>query len=347
MARPLRVNHPGGWYHVMNRGIERRDIFLEDRDRAHFVELIGLLLERYGIEVHAYCLMNNHYHLAVCTPLGNLSEGMKWLGQSYGTWFNRKHRRVGPLFQGRFKSLPVDANEWLWQLTFYIHLNPVRTKSFGLDKRRNKDEGMGVGDPPTSEEVSARLKVLRTYRWSSFRSYAGYASAPDWLQMSTVLDAAGKKPRERHLRYRDMTKDQVRRGVQETSFERFKEQIAVGSQEFVEKLISCIDQNKVREYEGKLRFKKHIPFESVVKAMEEMKGEPMRDWINRHADMGKWMLLWLAHRYSRLTQAELGQKIGGMDYASVSAGIRRFEKKLQTERTLKKQVDGICQMLNI
>ena len=91
--------------------------------------------------------------------------------------------------------MPVDAEDWLWQLTFYIHLNPVRTETFGLGKRRNKDEGMGLVAPPTPEEVSVRLKALRTYRWSSFRSYAGYGSAPDWLQMSTVLDAAGKSHR--------------------------------------------------------------------------------------------------------------------------------------------------------
>lgn len=325
MARPFRVNHAGGWYHVMNRGIERRDIFLRDRDRAHFVELIGLLLERYGIEVHAFCLMDNHYHLAVCTPLGNLSEGMKWLGQSYVTWFNRKHKRVGPLFQGRFKSLPVDAGEWLWQLTFYIHLNPVRTETFGLGKRRNRDEGLGVVARPTSEEVSARLKALRIYRWSSFRSYAGYAKAPDWLQMLTVLSAAGKSTKERHLRYREKTKDQVRRGIQESSFERFKEQVAVGSTEFVERIKSYVNQSNTREYEGKLRFKRRVPFEKIVKVLEKQKGEPMRDWIGRHGDMGKWMLLWLAHRYSGLTQAKLGQMLGGMDYSSVSMGIRRFD----------------------
>lgn len=91
--------------------------------------------------------------------------------------------------------MPVDAEDWLWQLTFYIHLNPVRTETFGLGKRRNKDEGMGLVAPPTPEEVSVRLKALRTYRWSSFRSYAGYGSAPDWLQMSKVLDAAGKSHR--------------------------------------------------------------------------------------------------------------------------------------------------------
>jgi len=318
-----------------------------DRDRGHFVELIGLLPERYGIEVHAYCLMNNHYHLALCTPLGNLSEGMKWLGQSYGTWFNRKHQRVGPLFQGRFKSLPVDAGEWLWQLTFYIHLNPVRTEKFGLGKRRNKDEGMGTVAPPLPEEVSERIKALRTYRWSSFRSYAGYAKAPDWLKMSTVLNAAGKQPREKHLRYREMVKGQVRRGVQETSFDRFKEQIAVGSAEFMEKIKSCVDQNKAREYEGKFRFKRNVPFEEVVMLIEKFKSEPMRDWIDRHNDLGKWMLLWMAHRYCGLTQAELGQRIGGMDYACVSVGIRRLDQKIRTERSVKKKMDKLIQMLNV
>jgi putative transposase len=347
MTRPLRVNLIGGWYHVMNRGIERRNIFLDDRDRRHFIELIAELLERFGIETHAYCLMDNHYHLALRTPINNLSLAMKWFGQSYSTWFNHRHGRIGPLFQGRFKSLPVQENEWLWQLTFYIHLNPVHTSAFELDKTRDKNESMGVVAPPSSQEVSARLKMLRNYPWSSLRAYAGYCKSPEWLHTKTVLEAAGKDIKEQKKKYRELLKDQLRRGVRETSFEQFRERIAVGSTEFIEHMKASLNSAEHREIEGKSRFVNRIDFEQVVKAVERIKDEPQSGWIQRHGDWGKWMVLWLAHRYCGLTQSELGKRIGNKDYASVSAGIRRFEKKQESDRKLRKSLNRCVDILNV
>ncbi|HVM60546.1 MAG TPA: transposase, partial [Verrucomicrobiae bacterium] len=102
MARPLRVDVPGGWYHVTARGNERRAIFRDDEDRRRFLERVAQVTERCGVIVHAYVLMDNHYHLLVETPQANLSAAMQWLGVSYTVGFNRRHRRVGHLFQGRF-----------------------------------------------------------------------------------------------------------------------------------------------------------------------------------------------------------------------------------------------------
>ncbi len=347
MARPLRVNQEGGWYHVMNRGIERRTIFHDDRDREYFLQLVGELLEKFNVETHAFCLMDNHYHLALRTPLSNLSQSMKWLGQSYSSWFNRRYNRVGPLFQGRFKSMPVDAGEWLWQLTLYIHLNPVRTSAFGMSKRRGKNKAMGSVAPPTPEEVSSRLRALRLYPWSSLRGYAGYAKAPEWLRTSFVLSAAGKGRKEQRKRYREMVKDQLRRGVQETSFEKFKEQIALGSSEFVERIKESLGKKNVRELEGKWRFRSHVPFEKAIESVEKVKREPKEAWLHRHGDWGKWMLLFIGHRYCGMTQAELGQRIGGMDYAAVSAGVRRLERRIKEDKTLKRQLQRCINNLKI
>jgi putative transposase len=347
MARPLRINHAGGWYHVMNRGIDRRAIFLEDGDRRHFIELVGELLERFEVETHAFCLMDNHYHLALRTPLANLSGAMKWLGQSYSSWFNRRHHRVGPLFQGRYKSLPVDADEWLWELILYIHLNPVRTSAFGLDKHRSKDEAMGAIASPSPEEVSLRLRTLRHYAWSSLRGYAGYAKAPKWLYTSHILEALGKEAKDQRKRYREMVKDQLRRGVQETSFEHFKDEVAIGSAEFVEKIKQSIAKNNTREIQSKRRLRTYISFDRIINTVEQVKGEPMDAWFHRHGDWGKWILLFLGHRHCGLTQIELGQKVGGMDYAAVSAGIRRLEQSIRNNKKLKRELQKYLRILNI
>jgi REP element-mobilizing transposase RayT len=108
MARPLRIERPGGRYHVTARGNERKAVYRDDTDRFHFLELLSEATERFGIRIHAYVLMDNHFHQLLETPEANLSRAMQWLNVSYSVWFNRRHKRVGHLFQGRFKSLVIE-----------------------------------------------------------------------------------------------------------------------------------------------------------------------------------------------------------------------------------------------
>lgn len=341
MARPLRVNHAGGWYHVMNRGIERRVIFHDDRDREHFLSLVGLLFEKFGLETHAYCLMENHYSLAVRTPLANLSKAMKWLGQLYCSWYNRRHNRVGPLFQGRFKSLPIDDGKWVWQLSIHIHLNPIFTSSFGLIKAEDRVVTF------SRDEVNSHFRRLLLYRWSSFRAYLGYVRPPKWLQTSHILGVFGEEPKEQQIQYQELVEGQLRVGVQDTNFERFNEQIALGSNKFVEKIKETIEAKDVRELQGKRRFKTYISFDKAVESVEKMKGESKDAWLRRHGDWGKWMLLLIGHRYCGLTQAELGQRVGGMDYAAVSAGVRKLEKRVTLDKALNEQLQTCINNLSI
>src|SRR5262245_23542046 len=112
MARLLRVDRPGLWYHLSARGNERRVVFREELDRHHFLELLAQWVERFEVRLHAYVLMDNHYHLLAQTRAPNLSQAMQWLNVSYSVWFNRRHQRVGHLFQGRFKSVIVDPQTW-------------------------------------------------------------------------------------------------------------------------------------------------------------------------------------------------------------------------------------------
>ncbi|HPA18126.1 MAG TPA: transposase [Verrucomicrobiae bacterium] len=163
MARPIRVEFEGAVYHVMARGNERREIFRSARDRGLFLETLEEAVLRFGLLVHAYCLMPNHYHLVVETPRGNLSRAIGWLQVTYTVRFNRRHRRSGHLFQGRFKAHVVDAGEYGMQLVRYIHLNPVRP--------RRKNEPIPAG----------RAAELDAYPWSSHRAYAGLAGKPGWL----------------------------------------------------------------------------------------------------------------------------------------------------------------------
>ena len=126
MARPLRIEYAGGHYHVLNRGNAGERVLAQDRDKEKFLEYIAEAAGRYEFVLHCYCLMDNHFHLLVETRRANLSMAMQWLNVSYAAWYNRKHGRKGHVFQGRFKSYLIDADEYLATLSRYIHLNPVR-----------------------------------------------------------------------------------------------------------------------------------------------------------------------------------------------------------------------------
>jgi len=346
MARPLRVNIADGWYHVMHRGIERRNIFTDARDYRHFLSLFEELCVRYRFRIHAYCLLDNHYHAVVQTPDANLSQGMQWFGLAFSSWFNARHGRSGPLFQGRFRSVPVEDGAWVYELSKYIHLNPVRTVEFGLDKRGNRAEGRGLTRPPTPEQVAQRLKRLREYPWSSYRSYGGYAKAAKWLTTTEIMKRASSQGEESRRRYRMDVQQLLKRGVEEGRLDKFKEVVAIGSAEFVERVRKLAGEGK-RETERRCRLRPAVGFEEVVATVEKVRGAERQEWINRHGDYGKWVVLSVARRYCGVTLRQLGDLMGGMDYAAVCMGLRRFEKRLQKDRSARKLHDDTIQMLNV
>ena len=166
MARKLRLEYPGAIYHLMNRGDRREPIFQDDRDHEIFLETLGQATQKTGWQVHAYCLMPNHFHLVVETPQANLVAGMKWFLGVYTSRFNRRHKLFGHLFSGRYKSLIVDGSGsgYLKTVCDYVHLNPVRAKLI------------------TTEEP------LEHFRWSSYGQYLQSPSRrPAWLRTNRLL----------------------------------------------------------------------------------------------------------------------------------------------------------------
>jgi putative transposase len=131
MSRPLRIEYPGALYHLTSRGNARQDIFLDDTDRAVFLDVLASVIERHGWHLYAYCLMGNHYHLLAETPHSNLSRGMRWLNGVYTQRFNRRHERVGHILQGRFKAILAERESYLLELSRYTVLNPVRAGMTG------------------------------------------------------------------------------------------------------------------------------------------------------------------------------------------------------------------------
>jgi len=170
MARKLRIQYPGAIYHVMNRGDRRNPVFADDQDRQRFLETLTEACQKTGWQVHAYCLMRNHFHLVVETPQANLVAGMKWLLGVYTSRFNRRRQEFGHLFSGRYKALIVDGsgNGYLKTVCDYVHLNPARAKLLKAEQR------------------------LSDFAWSSYPQYlAAPSQRPTWLRMDRLLGEWG------------------------------------------------------------------------------------------------------------------------------------------------------------
>jgi REP element-mobilizing transposase RayT len=170
MPRRLRIEYPGAIYHVMNRGNQRQNIFKDDKDRRRFLETLEESCAKTEWQIHAYCLMRNHFHLVIETPLPNLVAGMKWLLGVYTKRFNIRHKTCGHLFAGRYKALVVDGsgNGYLQTVCDYVHLNPLRAK------------------------LIAPGADLRAFTWSSYGEYLKPAAQrPVWLRVDRLLGEKG------------------------------------------------------------------------------------------------------------------------------------------------------------
>jgi len=208
MTRPVRIEFDGALYHVTSRGDRRESIYDDDQDRLNFLNLLEDVVRTYNWVCHAYCLMSNHYHLVIETPDGNLSKGMRQLNGVFTQISNRRHSRVGHLFQGRYKAVLVDGDAYLLELTRYVVLNPIRA-------------GMVDG--------------LSEWPWSSYRAMVGEVSPPTWLSTDGLLAQFSTKRGVAIRRYTQF----VMAGIgQKSIWKDLNRQIFLGDDAFVERMQS-------------------------------------------------------------------------------------------------------------
>jgi REP element-mobilizing transposase RayT len=211
MVRALRVEFAGALYHVTARGNARQKIFLDDEDRRGFLDLLGKEVEQQGWLCYAYCLMNNHYHLLIETPEPNLVAGMRRFGGVYTQRFNRRHRRVGHLFQGRYKAILVDKDAYLRELCRYVVLNPVRAKA---------------------------VKKIEQWPWSSYAATVGTEEGPAWLSAKAARALFGT--RAAYERF-------VHEGLgQDSPWAQLRGQIYLGGEAFLERMQRRLPARPVR-----------------------------------------------------------------------------------------------------
>lgn len=300
MARPLRIEYPGAFYHVTSRGNEQKDVFKNQKDREKFLSYLESAATRYGVVIHAWCLMSNHYHLLLETPAGNLSQIMRHINGAYTTYFNVKRKRAGHLFQGRYKAILVEADEYAAELSRYIHLNPVRAQM--------------VAKP---EE----------YQWSSYRSYIGQNKAPDWLRTNFILGYFGGNTPEAKNKYRKFAEDLLE-SEYDSPLKGVVASTILGSPEFVNE----VSERKLRENldERNIPAVKELALRpSMKEVMAKIKAEPGGERFLRNIS------IYCCQKYSGAKLKEIGEFFGISD-AAVSQTSRRLVLKAEKDQQLKK-----------
>ncbi|HRV72107.1 MAG TPA: transposase [Thermovirgaceae bacterium] len=305
MARQLRIEYPGALYHVTSRGNEKKDIFRSIKDRDKFLSYLSSAWERHGAVFHAYCLMSNHFHLMVETPLGNLSWIMKHINGSYTTYFNVKHKRAGHLLQGRYKAVLVQADAYAAELSRYIHLNPVRAKMVS-----------------TPEE----------YRWSSCSRYLE-GTEPSWLSTGLVLGYFGTEDEDRRRNYRDYLYDAIGKESRDPLSDSVASTI-LGSDDFVRDIREKYLDGKENDRElPALRDLSRGPGVAEIKALSE-EAFPENERLARMAG------IYLCWRYSGAKLKEIGA-LYGISESGVNRACFRFENMMEGEKDLRERLQRL------
>ena len=346
----MRIEVAGGCYHVTARGVERRAIFRDDADGERFVELLGQAAARFDFVVHAWVLMGNHYHLLLRTGQANLSRALQWLNQQYASGFNRRHRRVGTLLQGRFHAVVLDWEESGLAVSRYVHLNPVRVRRLGGSRRQREKQAQGAesGRRLSREVAQVRLRALREHRWSSWSAYRGTQRAPQWLAMQEVTEGfhfSGRKARRREVdrrkAYVQWVEEEVWENAVPSLWDGLRGGVVLGASEFAQRMLAAVrgEQKLVRRAREATRTRPSLA--TVVRAVEVAKGETLGGFKDRWGDWGRDAVLWLGQEVAGSKLKELAQWAGGLAESSVPVAIARLRRRAQEDKGLAQELKRV------
>ena len=311
MSRPLRLDYPGGVFHITCRGNERRPTFLDDGDREHFLHLLGKTVARFEWVLTAYVLMTNHFHLVLELTAGNLSRGMHWLNTTYAANFNRRHARVGHLHQGRFKAFLIDKENYMLEVLRYVVLNPVR--------------GMMVSRP-------------EDYRWSSYRATAGMIAAPEWLAVDDVLVAFGEGRSLAQARYRRFVADGI--GNERVPWHDLTGQVYLGSERWLDEVRDRV-QTKPRPDEHP-RSQREVHSPSMARVIMSVAHALQVDAAAIRLQRGgtpRMVAAWLGRHEANLTLSEIAAGLRVRSTGHVSALIHRCDDAITRDEVLRASLD--------
>jgi len=323
MARPLRIQYPGAWYHVMNRGASRQRIFIDENDRKDFLNLLGETSDMLTVQIHAYCLLDNHYHLLIHTPQGNISRSMRHLNGIYTQRFNRKHGTDGSIFRGRFKAILIDADSYLLEVVRYIHLNPVRANI---------------------------VETPEQYLWSSHNAYLEKRPSLSWLARDEVLSRFGEKLNQSIKRYREFIQEGIPSDIEEF-YTMERRPIILGAERFKDwvrtKLISSDEEDYEIPEAKVLHFT--ISANQVIDIIMKRYKVGKETLVRVHR--GKWnesrdVAIYLCRKECGMTLKGIASRLGITAYTTISMAYRRVERRITKDDSFRKRLNTIIKELH-
>lgn len=315
MSRPLRIQFPDAWYHVMNRGKRGEHIFTDKGDYYAFIDLVKGCVEMWNVRVVAYCLMGTHYHILLQTPDANLSRCMRHINGGYTQYFNRSHGLDGHLFRGRYKSILVDSDSYLLELLRYIHRNPL-------------EAGM--------------VDRLESYQWSSHKGYLSKSDKWRWLHKDYVLKMFSGHQNEAVKIYRNFVRKEIPEEINRI-LGAGKWPAVLGKESFIDwvKDTFFLQKRHVEVPESKTLAPDMERIKSTVCRMYNIKEEDLLFSKRGMTNEPRNVAIYLAKRVMGSKLEEIGQEFGITKYSSVSTVIERTRQKASTDRAFKKRIERL------
>jgi REP element-mobilizing transposase RayT len=320
MARPLRLEFKGAFYHVTSRGNLRDKIFFDDKDREKFLEILRRTKERYVYVLHSYALMENHYHLFLETPRANVSQIMQNINTSYTVYINKKHKRFGHLFQGRFKGIIVDKETYLIVLSRYIHLNPVRA---------------GI------------VKNPEDYKWTSYRKYIGVYNGKDSIvDAAETLSYFSKTKTAAIKAYREFVEEGI--GERNNPLEDVEAGVLLGSKKFMAQIRRMLRRRKPDEEIPQLKsLREIIPVDKVIKVCCNYYGKKKEELLKKgKGKEERQTALYLSKIMSNTKNIEIGRYFG-IKGSTVSEALKRVETRIKRDKKFQKEIEALKKQLII
>ena len=314
MSRPLRIQYPGAYYHIMCRGNAKRPIFMDDTDRAKFLNFLIESIEIYDVNIFAYILMTNHFHLLVQTRKANLSEYMRRFNIIYTGWFNYHHQRCGHLYQGRYCAHLVDADSYLLEVSRYIHLNNIRKKT------------------KKGKELNELIEVVYKNNWSSLPGYINKRYSLDFIDYEMILALAGGRSY-----YRRFIREGIRGGLR-NPFDDLKHGVFLGDNDFVAKIKheSLDDGSECEQPSYQSLVKRVIDPYIVIDIVASITNIPNDRIINRWGDsVARGITSELIYQFCGLKQQHIGKLMGGVSYSAVSQLRRRLKRRILKDKDVR------------
>lgn len=313
MARPLRIQFPHAVYHVTARGNERKAIVQDDDDRVRFIQTVAAMVEQYQVLCHAWVLMDNHYHLLIETPQANLSRAIRHLNGVYTQAYNRRHHRVGHLFQGRFTAILVEKEAYLLELCRYVVLNPVRA---------------GI------------VKHPKEWSWSSYRATAGEERIPEGLTVDWLLGQWGRQRGRAQSAYRQFVREGIHR--QERPWSDLKGQVYLGSEGFLKNVQARLTGREDAEIPMIQKQPARADIEEILRQVVRNYGKSEQEVTQptRRPSEARQAAIYLARRVGGLELKEIA-KLFGMGYTGISRRVSEMAKRMEEDKQFRKKINDI------